>query len=422
LTWAPSSDSAVEGYYVYRATSANGPFTRVTANLLAAATYFDPSAPAGAVYMVRAVKLESSASGTYYNPSQGVFYTSGSIGGGGGTTAPIAPSNLTATSNGSSSIRLAWSDNSANETGFKIERKVGVAGTYATVTTTAASATSFADSGLVAGTVYFYRLSAVNSAGASATVEATAATAAASGVTASATFVKTDTTTQGTWKGAYGSEGAQVMGDSASLPGYVQITPAGNSEWTWEYSTTDARALQRINADDRTAAVWYLDGTFTVDLNFTDGQTHRTAMYFVDWDLSDRTQTVEILDAASGAVLNTQTLSNFGSGKYLVWDFKGAVRVRLTKVAGFNAVLSGLFFGPATGSSGGGTQQTTAASLNQSKVNVRISGTPGQVFKIYSSANLSSWSEVTTVTLSGAAYNYVDAGGGTGKFYKAVPQ
>jgi len=60
--------------------------------------------------------------------------------------------------------------------------------------------------------------------------------------------------------------------------------------------------------------------------------------------------------------------------------------------------------------------------LNQSKVNVRISGTPGQVFKIYSSVNLTSWSEVTTVTLSGATYDYVDTGGGTGKFYKAVPQ
>ncbi|HEY6229456.1 MAG TPA: fibronectin type III domain-containing protein [Verrucomicrobiae bacterium] len=422
LTWAPSTDSAIQGYYVYRATSANGPFTRVTANLLTAPTYIDPSAPAGAVYMVRAVKLETSASGTYFNPSQGVFYTSGSTGGGGGTTAPIAPSNLAATSNGSSSIRLAWSDNSANESGFKIERKVGVAGTYGTVTTTAAGATSFADSGLAAGTVYFYRLSAVNSAGASATVEATAATAAASGVTASATFVQTDSTTQGTWKGVYGSDGAQVMGDSVSLPGYVQITPAGNSEWTWEYSTTDVRAPQRISAADRIASVWYLDGSFTVDLNFTDGQTHRTAMYFVDWDLSGRTQTAEILDAASGAVLNSQTLSGFGSGKYLVWDLKGNVRVRLTKVSGFNAVLSGLFFGPAGGSSGGGMQQTTAASLSQSKVNVRINGTSGQVFKIYSSSNLTSWTEVTTVTLSGATYDYVDAGGGIGKFYKAIPQ
>jgi hypothetical protein len=422
LTWAPSTDSAIQGYYVYRATSATGPFTRMTANLLTAPTFVDAAAPAGAAYMVRAVKLETSASGTYYNPSQGVFYPSGSTGGTGGTTAPIAPSNFAAASAGSSSIHLAWSDNSQNETGFKIERKIGVAGTYGAVTTTAAGATSFSDSGLAAGTVYFYRLSAVNSAGASATVEATAATAAASGVTASATFVKSDATTQGTWKGVYGADGAQVMGDSAALPGYVQITPAGKTDWTWEYSTADVRAPQRISANDRIASVWYQDGSFTVDLNFTDGQTHRTAMYFVDWDLSGRTQTVEVLDAGSGAVLNSQTLSGFGSGKYLVWDLKGAVRVRLTKVSGFNAVLNGLFFGPA-GSSGGALQQTTSASLSQSNVSVRITGTPGQVFKIYSSTNLSSWTEVTTVTLNGSTYDYSDpANMNGGKFYKAVPQ
>ena len=145
-------------------------------------------------------------------------------------------------------------------------------------------------------------------------------------------------------------------------------------------------------------------------------------MYFLDWDLSGRIQTVEILDAGSGAVLNTQTLSDFGSGKYLVWDLKGNVRVRLTKVSGFNAVLSGLFFGPAGSTGGGSIQQTTSAILNQSKLKVRITGAPGQAFKIYSSTNLTSWTEVTTVTLTGTTYDYADAGGGTGKFYKAIPQ
>jgi hypothetical protein len=422
LTWAPSTDSAIEGYYVYRATSANGPFTRVTANLLATPTFVDLAAPAGAVYMVRAVKLETSPSGTYYNPSQGVFYISGSTGSG-GPTAPIAPSNLTATSAGSSSIRLAWSDNSANETGFKVERKLGVAGTYATVTTTAASATTFTDTGLIAGAVYFYRVSAVNETDASATIEATASTAAGAPVTASATFVKSDATTQGTWKGSYGSDGAFVIGDSATSPGYVQITPAGNLSWTWQYSTADTRALQRISANDRLAATWYLDGAFTVDLNFTDGQTHRAALYFVDWDLNGRTETIDILDAGSGAVLSSQTVSAFGAGKYLVWDLKGAVRVRVSKVAGVNAVLSGLFFGPA-GTVSGGLTQTTSASLTRPNVSVRIAGTAGQVFKIYSSADLINWNENTTVTLSGTTYDYLDTpdANGGGKFYKAVPQ
>src|SRR6266513_2501773 len=76
LTWTPSADS-VTGYYVYRATSANGPFTRLTGSLITAATFVDASAPSGATYMVRAVKLENTPSGSYYNASQGIFWSAG---------------------------------------------------------------------------------------------------------------------------------------------------------------------------------------------------------------------------------------------------------------------------------------------------------------------------------------------------------
>ncbi len=78
LAWTPSPD-AVLGYHVYRATSANGPFTRLTSSLLTGTTYIDASAPAGATYMVRAVKLETTPSGSYYNASQGLFWTVGGV-------------------------------------------------------------------------------------------------------------------------------------------------------------------------------------------------------------------------------------------------------------------------------------------------------------------------------------------------------
>jgi hypothetical protein len=90
LTWTPSPDSLL-GYHVYRATSAAGPFTRVTGSLLAATTFVDTSAPSGATYMVRAVKLESTPSGSYYNASQGLFWTTG------GTPPPPPPTLPTVT-------------------------------------------------------------------------------------------------------------------------------------------------------------------------------------------------------------------------------------------------------------------------------------------------------------------------------------
>jgi hypothetical protein len=72
LTWAASSDSVL-GYHVYRATKPSGPFKRLTTAPITATHYVDHGSSGAATYMVRAVKLETSASGTYYNPSQGAF-------------------------------------------------------------------------------------------------------------------------------------------------------------------------------------------------------------------------------------------------------------------------------------------------------------------------------------------------------------
>lgn len=75
----------------------------------------------------------------------------------------------------------------------------------------------------------------------------------------------------------------------------------------------------------------------------------RVSLYFIDWDKNGRSQKVELLDAASGAMLDSRTVSNFQGGIYATWDVTGAVRVRITNTAGSgtNAVLSGVFLGGA---------------------------------------------------------------------------
>ena len=75
LNWTASSD-ATAGYHVYRAGNAKGPFARITSAPVTATSFTDPGIAAGKyTYMVRAVKLETSASGSYLNPSQGIFLT-----------------------------------------------------------------------------------------------------------------------------------------------------------------------------------------------------------------------------------------------------------------------------------------------------------------------------------------------------------
>jgi hypothetical protein len=161
---------------------------------------------------------------------------------------------------------------------------------------------------------------------------------------AAAAFVKTDATTQGTWKTVYGADGYAIANNAASYPAYAQVSMTGHTAYTWAASTTDARALQKAAASDRIASTWYSTTSFTVDLNFTDGASHQVAIYCLDWDRLNRTQTIDVLDGATGAVLDTRNLSGFGNGLWVVWNLAGYVKIRFTRTGPNSAVLSGLFF------------------------------------------------------------------------------
>ncbi len=172
-------------------------------------------------------------------------------------------------------------------------------------------------------------------------------------IIASASFVKSDTTTQGNWIGVYGSDGYDLVASSVVNPAHATITPAGEQEYTWSTpSLTTKQALEvPPSGASRVAAVWYSATSFTVDVNVAGGQEYNLGLYFLDYDASHRAETVTLSDAKSNAVLNTQSVSNFTSGEYLVWTISGNVLITITRTAGANAVLSGLFFDPATATS-----------------------------------------------------------------------
>jgi hypothetical protein len=89
---------------------------------------------------------------------------------------PAAPSSLAATVGGSTQVNLAWTDNANNETGFKIEQKIGAAGAYAEIATVGANVTSYANTDLTTGVTYSYRVRAFNTGGNSAYSDEASAT------------------------------------------------------------------------------------------------------------------------------------------------------------------------------------------------------------------------------------------------------
>jgi hypothetical protein len=82
---------------------------------------------------------------------------------------PAAPSELSATPRSASRIDLKWTDNAANESGFRIARCKGVMCTdFTQVAQTGPNATNYSDTGLEAVTAYSYRVWAFNGGGDSA--------------------------------------------------------------------------------------------------------------------------------------------------------------------------------------------------------------------------------------------------------------
>ncbi|MDC0504115.1 M6 family metalloprotease domain-containing protein [Verrucomicrobiales bacterium] len=79
---------------------------------------------------------------------------------------PAAPTNLGASAASDTRIDLSWSDNSTDETSFRIERSSD-GDSFAEIGSTGANVTSYASTGLSANTTYFYRVLASNSSGAS---------------------------------------------------------------------------------------------------------------------------------------------------------------------------------------------------------------------------------------------------------------
>ena len=105
---------------------------------------------------------------TVTDTSSGITGTKSGI-----SVAPAAPTDLTASAVSSSQINLTW-DASAGATGYEIERSLSATSGFSEVGT--ATATSYSDTGLTAGTTYYYQVIATGggkSSGASNTASAT---------------------------------------------------------------------------------------------------------------------------------------------------------------------------------------------------------------------------------------------------------
>jgi len=153
LTWADNSSET--NFYIERKTGASGTYSYLTYVGANVTTYTDFSLLENTEYYYRVRAYNGGAYSAYSNEA--------------GATTPImalnAPSNLTAAALSTSQIKLTWTDNSAEEKHFYIERKTGAAGTYSYLTYVGANITTYTDFCLQPNTEYYYRVRAYGDGG-----------------------------------------------------------------------------------------------------------------------------------------------------------------------------------------------------------------------------------------------------------------
>jgi fibronectin type 3 domain-containing protein len=162
VSW--SSVSGATSYRVYRSTSASGVYTEIGALIgLIGTSYTDSSGLSPNTtyyYKVSAVNSAGEGSQSTYTSAT----TSSSSGGNEEKDyAPSAPNGVEAGAQSSSSISVSWSSVSG-ATSYRVYRSTSASGAYTEIGSLIG--TSYTDSsGLSPNTTYYYKVSAVNSAG-----------------------------------------------------------------------------------------------------------------------------------------------------------------------------------------------------------------------------------------------------------------
>jgi alpha-tubulin suppressor-like RCC1 family protein len=151
LSWVDYSGN-IDGFRIERKAGVSGNWTQIAELSANITSYLDTGLNPANTYYYRVRSYNKWGSSVYTDEQFNDFVV-------------FAPSSLAITNTSSSQIGLLWIDNSIGETGFKIERKIGLTSTWISLTSLSANITSYLDSNLDFGVTYYYRMRCYNSFG-----------------------------------------------------------------------------------------------------------------------------------------------------------------------------------------------------------------------------------------------------------------
>jgi hypothetical protein len=147
LSWKDNATNETN-YYVERAPTSSGTWTVIATLGANTTSYQNSGLTQSTAYYYR---VRCKAGSTYSSYSNTANAT---------TAALAAPTSLTATVASASQINLSWTDNTTYETNYYVERATASGGPYTQVGSLGANVTGYSDTGLTAGTTYYYRVRA----------------------------------------------------------------------------------------------------------------------------------------------------------------------------------------------------------------------------------------------------------------------
>jgi hypothetical protein len=159
-------------------------------------------------------------------------------------------------------------------------------------------------------------------------------------------FTGTDTTSTGQWKGKCGKRAVwipNVTGNEAPQNGFRLRLQEGQAN-TWSASaSTDKRVPQNPRQSAAEATCWFADDQLQLQVTPPNTRPYRLTVYVLDYDRNGRALEVTVADDLAPLDSRRVSIAETAGGVYLSWTVTGPVKVVVRKLAGFNAVLSGVF-------------------------------------------------------------------------------
>lgn len=168
---------------------------------------------------------------------------------------------------------------------------------------------------------------------------------------ASAKFAGKETALGGRWPGRFGAKGVwipRVSRGGADRGGYRVAVGSGKA-FVWPSGVADARVLAagKGAAKAAPATCWFGPDEVALTVEPPDGKPYRLTLYVLDFDRNGRAMNIVVRDEITTLDRQNVSVAETAKGAYLTWVVTGPVSVKLSKAAGFNVVLSGVFIDPA---------------------------------------------------------------------------